>query len=100
VIDITAALDRADAIDNLSGLIEFKRYLGQAVEMQPGCARITRAICGSVNLILIVDVIALLGCETQSAACATALWSGFAPCRICYFAPNICSLLPTLWLGL
>ena len=33
VIDIPAVLDRADAINNISGLIEFKRYLGQAVEI-------------------------------------------------------------------
>src|SRR5262245_4318561 len=33
VIDITSTLDRSDAIDNLSGVIEFKRYLGQAVEI-------------------------------------------------------------------
>ena len=33
VIDIPAVLDCADAINNLSGLIEFKRYLGQAVEI-------------------------------------------------------------------
>ena len=32
-IDIPAVLDCADAIDNLSGLIKFKRYLGQAVEI-------------------------------------------------------------------
>jgi hypothetical protein len=33
VIDISALLDCAGAINNLSGLIEFKRYLGQAVEI-------------------------------------------------------------------
>jgi hypothetical protein len=33
VIDLPAVLDRADAINNLSGLIEFKRYLGQAVKI-------------------------------------------------------------------
>src|SRR5262249_4405584 len=33
VIDIPAVLDRADTINNPSGLIEFKRYLGQAVEI-------------------------------------------------------------------
>jgi hypothetical protein len=33
VIDIPAVPDCADAINNLSGLIEFKRYLGQAVEI-------------------------------------------------------------------
>src|SRR2546430_8388200 len=32
-IDIPAVLDCAGAINNLSGLIEFKRYLGQAVEI-------------------------------------------------------------------
>src|SRR5262249_52284893 len=33
VIDIPAVLDDADAIDNLPGLIKFKRYFGQAVEI-------------------------------------------------------------------
>jgi len=33
VIDICAVLDSANAIDNFSGVIEFKRYLGQAVEI-------------------------------------------------------------------
>ena len=33
VIDIPAVLDCADTINNLSGLIKFKRYLGQAVEI-------------------------------------------------------------------
>jgi hypothetical protein len=33
VIDIPAGLDCADAINNLPGLIEFKRYLGQVVEI-------------------------------------------------------------------
>jgi len=33
VIDIPAVLDRADTINNPSGLIEFKRYLGQVVEV-------------------------------------------------------------------
>jgi hypothetical protein len=33
VIDIQAVPDCADAIDNLSGLIEFKRHLGQVVEI-------------------------------------------------------------------
>jgi hypothetical protein len=57
VIDIPIGLDCADAINNFSGLIEFKRYLGQAVEVALGCARITSAICGSVNLILVVGFI-------------------------------------------
>jgi hypothetical protein len=33
VTDIPARLNCADTINNLSGLIEFKRYLGQAVEI-------------------------------------------------------------------
>src|SRR5262249_35066981 len=33
VIDIHALLDYADTINNLPGLIKFKRYLGQAVEI-------------------------------------------------------------------
>src|SRR5262249_21762356 len=33
VIDIPAVLDCADTINNLSGLIEFKRQLGQVVEV-------------------------------------------------------------------
>jgi hypothetical protein len=33
VIDIPTVLDCADAINNLSGLIEFKRQLGQVVEV-------------------------------------------------------------------
>src|SRR5262245_61240065 len=33
VIDISAAPDCTDAINDLSGLIEFKRYLGQAIEI-------------------------------------------------------------------
>ena len=33
VIDIPAVLDCADTINNLPGLIKFKRYLGQAVEI-------------------------------------------------------------------
>jgi hypothetical protein len=55
VIDIAAIFDRSDAINNLSHLIEFKRQLSQEAEI--GYARITSAICGSVNLILIVDFI-------------------------------------------
>ena len=33
MIDIPAVLDYAKAINNRSGLIEFKRYFGQAVEI-------------------------------------------------------------------
>jgi hypothetical protein len=33
VIDIFASLNCTDAIDNFSGLIELKRYLGQATEI-------------------------------------------------------------------
>jgi hypothetical protein len=36
VIDIPAGLDCADAIDNLSGLIEFERQLGQVVKIAVG----------------------------------------------------------------
>lgn len=40
VIDIKAILDCAGAINNLSGLIEFKTYLGQAFEIAVWmCAR-------------------------------------------------------------
>jgi hypothetical protein len=33
VVDTFASLNGIDAIDNLSGLIEFKRYFGQAVQI-------------------------------------------------------------------
>jgi hypothetical protein len=58
VIGISAVLDLAEAIDNHPGLIEFKTHSSiKRSRLQFGCARITRAICGSVNLILVVGFI-------------------------------------------
>src|SRR5262249_11244368 len=54
-----------------------------------GCARITSAICGSVNLILIVGFISdRVGCHF------TPVGRSGSPSGICYFAPKICSSLP------
>jgi hypothetical protein len=43
VIDVFAVLDCTDAINNLPGLIEFKRYLGQAAEIAVWMARASQA---------------------------------------------------------
>jgi len=53
VIDIPAVLDCADAINNLPARSNSKDNSVKRSRLQFGCARITSAICGSVNLILI-----------------------------------------------
>ena len=61
--------------------------------MQFGCARITSAICGSVNLILAVGFIGRTG-GPRFVVGLHASWSLCAPCGICHRLPSFCSSLP------
>jgi hypothetical protein len=57
VIDVPTGLDHSDAINNFAGLVEFKKTSVKWSRLEFGCARIRSAICGSVNLILVVGFI-------------------------------------------
>jgi hypothetical protein len=63
--------------------------------LQFGCARITSAICGSVNLIFVVVFIGHIS-GSRLVAGLHASWSFCPHGKICFCAPNFCSSLPWL----
>src|SRR5262249_50280426 len=94
VIDIPACLDCADAINDLPAVIEFKRYLGQAVQI----AVWIRAH-DELNLRFGEPYFDCRFHRTHQAGSGLvcrfhACWSLRALRWICYPAPNICLLLP------
>jgi hypothetical protein len=91
VIDIPAVPDCADAIDNLSGLIEFKRHLSQVAEIA-----VWMRTHHKRNLWFGEPDFSCRFHLGQGWLPFHACWSLSPLCGICYSAPNICSSLPEL----
>ena len=100
VIDIPAVIDCADTINNRPGLIKFKRYLGQAVEIavwmgahhehnlrfgEPYFSRRFHRKCSLASF-----------SGTSLIQGSHASLSLGSPCGTCSCSPNICSPLPEL----